>query len=151
MDAHARFSPMAYARRHPIRHDEPAISFFAGALLCNGGLGAVVTTPPDAVVIHFGHNNVWDIRVAERHKDAICTLQTVFGRISAIPTTYERLDQDAWYREYVELMQETYAQPYPRSFACGSLILGFDRRVVEVLGHELDVATGLCTVQFVLT
>jgi alpha-L-fucosidase 2 len=50
-----------------ITHEGAAPDFFEGALLGNGGLGAVVTTRPDAVVIHFGHNEVWDIRVEEGH------------------------------------------------------------------------------------
>lgn len=35
------------------------------------GPGAVVTTCSDAVVVHFGHKNVWDIRVAEHTRDKI--------------------------------------------------------------------------------
>ena len=49
------------AKKHPIVVSRPAAAFFEGALLGNGGIGAVVTTRPDAVVIHFGHTDVWDI------------------------------------------------------------------------------------------
>ncbi len=49
--------------------ERPAVNFFEGALLGNGGLGVVVTMRPDAVVLRFGHNDVWDIRVAEEHAD----------------------------------------------------------------------------------
>ena len=52
---------------YPIVAGRPAPGFFEGALLGNGGLGVVVTTRPDAVCLHFGHNNVWDIRVREDH------------------------------------------------------------------------------------
>lgn len=48
--------PVSKARNHPIIRKGPAVDFFEGALLGNGGLGAVVTTRPDAVVILFGHN-----------------------------------------------------------------------------------------------
>lgn len=61
------FNPTARASRHPIVRNTPAVDFFEGALLGNGGLGAVVCTRPDAIMIHFGHNNVWDIRIAENH------------------------------------------------------------------------------------
>jgi hypothetical protein len=128
-------------------HAGPAVDFFAGALLGNGGMGAVVTTRPDAIVIHFGHNNVWDIRVAEAHKDQIGTFAEIFARVAAIPADYERLDQDEWYRSYVALMAENYAKPYPRPFPCGSLLLGFDPRHAELLGHELDISNGRCTVR----
>lgn len=36
------------ARKHTITYKRPAPSFFEGALLGNGGLGAVVTTRPDS-------------------------------------------------------------------------------------------------------
>lgn len=106
----------------------------------------MVTTRPDAIVVHFGHNNVWDIRVAENHKDKIGTFAELFEHISKISADYERLDQDPWFREYVALMAENYSKPYPRPFPCGSLILGFDRRRVELLGHALDIASGMCSV-----
>ncbi len=136
------------AQHHAITRDRPAVNFFEGALLGNGGLGAVLTTRPDAVVIHFGHNNVWDIRVAEEHRDEIGTFQSVFERVKQIPAHYTTLEQDEWYRHYCELMQANYRAPYPRPFPCGSLVLGFDRHEAELLGHQLDVATGLCEVFF---
>jgi hypothetical protein len=43
--------PMDVARRahlHPIVLNKPAVNFFEGALLGNGGMGVVVTTRPDA-------------------------------------------------------------------------------------------------------
>jgi len=36
------------------------------------------------------------------------------------------------------------------AFPCGTLLVGFDRRRVELLGHRLDVATGLCTVELLV-
>jgi hypothetical protein len=142
------FTPFERAKEHPIICRKPAVNFFEGALLGNGGLGAVVTTRPDAVVIHFGHNNVWDIRVAEEHQDQIGTFQEIFARIKQIPASYATLEDDAWYRQYCELMQANYRAPYPRPFPCGSLVIGFDRREAELLGHRLDVSTGLCEVFF---
>ena len=144
------FTSFERASRHPIQCNRPALSFFEGALLGNGGLGAVVTTRPDAVAIHFGHNNVWDIRVAEDNKEKIGTFAEVFARVRAIPADYATLDQDPWYREYCRMAGQNYAAPYPRPFPCGTLILGFDRREAELLRHRLDVATGLCTVSFLL-
>lgn len=146
----ATFQSFERAQRHAIHCNKPAVDFFAGALLGNGGLGAVVTTRPDAVVIHFGHNNVWDIRVAEAHQAAIGTFQEIFERVRQIPAEYATLEEDPWYRAYCERMQENYRQLYPRPFPCGSLILGFDRRHVELLGHQLQVATGLCEVYFLV-
>lgn len=140
-----RLDPFERAARHPIVYDRPAVGFFAGALLGNGGLGAVVTTRPDAVVLHFGHNNVWDIRLAEDHKEKTGVFQDVFARIQQ---EFDSSDDSAWFREYCAALHSSYSKPYPRPFPCGSLLLGFDRRVVELLGHRLDIGTGTCDVRF---
>lgn len=142
-----RIDPVERASKHPIVRDRPGPGFFEGALLGNGGLGAVVTTRPDAVVIHFGHNNVWDIRIAEDNKDKIGTFQEVFEKVAAISPDLPSLEADPWFAEYRLMSHANYRKPYPRPFPCGSLVLGFDRRKVELLGHRLDIATGLCTVE----
>lgn len=141
------FHPFSRAQHHPITLNKPAVDFFSGALLGNGGLGAVVTTRPDAVVIRFGHNNVWDIRVAEDHAGEIGTFAEIFERVRAIPSHCAKLEEDPWYKAYCETMRENYCKSYPRPFPCGSLILGFDRRRVELLGHRLEIASGLCCVE----
>lgn len=138
------------AKRHPIRYEKPAPDFFEGALMGNGGLGAVVTTRPDAVVIHFGHNNVWDIRIAENNQDKIGTFQDVFEHLKQIPNDLESFRENDWYREYCDMTAENYSKPYPRPMPCGSLLLGYDRRKAEVLGHKVHIHNGLCEVYFKL-
>ncbi|MFD0696642.1 glycoside hydrolase N-terminal domain-containing protein [Paenibacillus sp. GCM10027628] len=138
------------AHKHAIIYDRPAVNFFEGALLGNGGLGAVVTTRPDSVLIHFGHNNVWDIRIAENHQDQIGTFNHVFARLKEIPDHYTSLSEDAWYRDYVTMTSENYNFPYPRPMPCGSLLLGFDQRTTEVLGHSLQIDNGLCEIHFLV-
>lgn len=138
------------AKLHPIVYDKPAPDFFEGALLGNGGMGVVVTTRPDAVVLYFGHNNVWDIRIAENNREKIGTFKEIFEKVKAIPDTLALLTDDSWYREYSKMTAENYRAPYPRPFPCGSVVLGFDRRNAEMLGHRLDISKGLCEV-FLLT
>src|SRR5690554_5839708 len=128
------------AQRHSIRMTKPAPNFFEGALLGNGGMGVVVTTRPDAVVLHIGHNNVWDIRIGEENQEKIGTFAEVFDKVKRIPTNYSSLSEDQWYREYLVMARENYAKPYPRPMPCGSVILGFDRRRAELLGHTLHIA-----------
>jgi hypothetical protein len=140
------FNSFERARLHPITSNRPAISFFEGALLGNGAMGVVVTTRPDAIVLYFGHNNVWDIRIAENNRDKIGTFKEVFNKVKAIPDTLSLLTQDPWYREYSLMTQENYRKPYPRPFPCGSVLLGFDRRNAEMIGHRLDIAQGMCEV-----
>lgn len=143
-------NPIKRAKEHPIASSRPAINFFEGALLGNGGLGAVVTTRPDAVVIHFGHNDVWDIRIAEDNKDKIGTFQEIFAKLKAIPDTVKSLKDVEWYRDYLVMCRENYAKPYPRPFPCGSVILWFDRRDAELLGHTLSIESGVCKVDFLI-
>ena len=144
------FDSYEQARQHPILADKPATDFFEGALLGNGAMGVVVTTRPDAVVLYFGHNNVWDIRIAENNREKIGTFKEVFNRVKVIPDTLKLLTDDPWYAQYSAMTAENYRAPYPRPFPCGSVLLGFDRRNAEMLGHRLDVSNGLCEV-FLLT
>jgi len=75
------FSSIDRAKRHALQRDRPATDFFEGALLGNGGMGVVVTTRPDAVVLYFGHNKVWDIRLAEDHREEIGTFDEIFEKV----------------------------------------------------------------------
>jgi hypothetical protein len=150
VEAQRIFNSYEIAKLHPLTYDRPAIDFFEGALLGNGGMGVVVTTRPDAVVMYFGHNNVWDIRIAENNKEKIGTFKEIFEKVKAIPDTLKLLTDDPWYKEYSQMTHENYRAPYPRPFPCGSVLLGFDRRNAEMIGHRLDISNGLCEV-FLLT
>lgn len=150
VSANAQFSSIANAKEHSLIHDGPAPDFFEGALIGNGGLGAVVCTRPDAIAIRFAHNNVWDIRIAENNKEKLGNFQEIFEKVKNIDSNLESLKEDSWYSEYINMARENYAKPYPRPFPCGSLLFGFDRRKVEVIGHKLDISTGLVTIQLLL-
>jgi len=143
-------SSIKTAAEHPIVSKRPAVDFFEGAVLGNGGLGAIVTTRPDAVEIYFGHNDVWDIRIAENNREEIGTFQEVFEKIKAIPDTVESLNNDPWFAKYRRMCRENYAKPYPRPFPCGKVILWFDRRDAELLGHSLHIESGLCKIDFLI-
>lgn len=136
----------AAARRHSITFDRPATGFFEGAVLGNGAMGVVVRTRPDAVMLHFGHNNVWDIRVTENYADRIGTFAEIFAKAAAMPDSLPSIHHDPFFADYLNMTADNYRSPYPRPFPCGSLILGFDRTEVELLGHSVDISTGRCTV-----
>ncbi len=138
------------AASHALVRESPSVNFFEGAILGNGGMGAVVCVRPDAVMIHFGHNNVWDIRLAENNKDKIGTFKEIFEKVKAIPASHKLLTEDPWYAEYLKIAQENYRKPYPRPFPCGTLVLGFDRRKVEALGYHLNIADGACRVNLLV-
>jgi len=134
------------AKRHPIVSDKSAPDFFEGAVLGNGAMGVVVTTRPDAVVLYFGQNNVWDIRLAENNREKIGNFQEIFNKVKAIPDTLKLLTDDPWYNQYQMMTVENYRKTYPRPFPCGSVLLGFDRRNAEMIGHKLDISNGICEV-----
>ena len=138
--------PLAVAATHPIVFDRPGPTFFTGALLGNGGLGAVVCTRPDAIMIHFGHNDVWDQRIALKNIDELGTFDEVFAKMRAIPADIDRLSDDPWYEDYRLKSKQNYKENYPRPFPCGTLVLGFDPRRVEMLGRRVDIANGLCRI-----
>lgn len=113
-------------------------------------MGVVVTTRPDAVRFYFGHNDVWDIRVSEDTKAGVGTFREIFERVKAIPDTLKSLYEDPWYKNYIDAMAGNYRKSYPRPFPCGSVVLRFDRREAELIGHRLDIATGRCMVDFLV-
>lgn len=141
------FSSFERAKSHTMTFEGPAPDFFQGALLGNGGLGVVVTTRPDGIVLRFGHNNVWDIRLAENHREEIGNFSYVFNKVKNIPDTLPSLHADPWFEAYSEMTPDNYSKPYPRPFPCGSVVLGFDRRKAEMLGYTIDISKGLCEVK----
>ena len=84
--------------------------------------------------------------IAENNRAKIGTFDYVFNKVKSIPDTLSVLTNDPWYREYSRMAAENYRKPYPRPFPCGSVLLGFDLRNAELLGHKLDISTGLCEV-----
>jgi hypothetical protein len=139
------FDPCLRAARHAIEVNRPAVDFFEGAVLGNGGLGAVVTTRPDAVVVHFGHNDVWDIRLAEKNREKLGTFEEVWTRVKRGGP-----DFPAWFKNYCKIARENYSEPYPRPWPCGTVLFGFDRRRAELLGHRVRIDDGVCEVRFLI-
>lgn len=134
----------AIAKKHSILRDVASPDFFEGAVMGNGDLGLVVCTRPDAVVLHLGHNSIWDIRIAEDHKETVGTFREIWSRILADP---EHFGEREWFREYHRTVRSSYSDySYPRPWPASSVYLFFDRKENEVLGHTLDLSDGLLTV-----
>ena len=138
-----RFDPQAQAARHPIEMSKPAQDFFEGAVLGNGAMGVIVRTRPDSVFINFGHNDVWDVRVAENNREQDRSVRGALGQAQA-----EHGRRPKMVRRLLQADARELCQPYPRPWPCGSLMLFFDRRKAEVLGHRVAIDTGLCEVFF---
>lgn len=136
---------MSLAKKHSIKKDVACPDFFEGALLGNGDLGTIVCTRPDCLVMYFGHNNIWDIRLEESHKGKLGTFNEIFGRIL---NEKENFRQQTWYSDYEKMAIDSYLKPYPRPWPASALYLFFDRVEYSVVGHELDISCGLVTVTF---
>lgn len=134
----------ALAKHHSIRKELAAPDFFEGALLGNGGMGVVVCTKPDGINLHLGHNDIWDIRIEEGHKDKLGTFREIWGKICA---SEGDVHKEPWYQQYEKDVTASYLNyKYPRPYPASSMFLFFDRKEYEVMGHELDISRGFMTV-----
>lgn len=150
-------SALEIARRHPMLRTQPTPDFFEGLLLGNGDLGVCVTVRPDALGLHIGKNDAWDIRVSEEHSRHIKTFQEVLElwkrageeakRQGRPDMTFleSRID---FFREYSERMQASYRKPWPRPWPCGTVWLHWDARMVRLLRQKLDIASAVLTLDF---
>lgn len=148
---------LTVARRHPFVRTQPTPAFFEGLLLGNGDLGVCLTVRPDALGLHFGKNDAWDIRVSQEHVPHIKTFQQVLElwkrageeakRQGKPEMTYLESNID-FFREYSNLMQSSYRKPWPRPWPCGTVWVHWDSRMVRVLRQELDIASGVATLTF---
>lgn len=136
--------PSHRAGWHDIVLDKPAVRISEAALVGNGALGVAVRTRPDAVLLHFGHNSVWDIRTAAVPEELYGTFDDFWKKWKA----REQGDAEAfaWTEEYSKKTNASYDEKFPRPWPCGTLVLGFDGRKLEVLGHRVRLADGVCQV-----
>src|SRR5437868_13958633 len=81
-----------FARRHQIVRDLPTPSFFEGMLLGNGDIGVCVTVRPDAMGLHIGKSDPWDIRVSEEHYSHVLPLSDLLmmGGVASAEATLQR-------------------------------------------------------------
>ena len=113
MDGHLNASEIA--RRHMIVRDIPSPSFFDGMLLGNGDVGACVVVRPDALGIHIGKNDCWDIRVSEDIADHVLPFREVLQLWQRASEEAKRMGKPdmlyletkvAFFREYSERVGE---------------------------------------------
>ncbi|MCP5120763.1 MAG: twin-arginine translocation signal domain-containing protein, partial [bacterium] len=143
------------ARRHKFETHQPTPDFFEGMLLGNGDLGVCVTVRPDALGLHIGKSDSWDIRVSEDH------YQHVLGFPEFIEL-WRRASEEAkrqgkpdmlflereidFMREYTTRVRSSYAESWPRPWPCGIVWIHWDARKVRVVRQELDPSCGLLTI-----
>lgn len=155
--AEHKLDPLALARRHPFVRTQPTPTFFEGLLLGNGDIGLCLTVRPDALGLHIGKNDAWDIRVSEEHVPHVKTFQQVLDLWHRAGEEAKRLGRPdmtfleskiGFFREYSDLMQSSYRKPWPRPWPCGTVWLHWDARQVRIVRQELDIASATATLAF---
>ena len=143
------------ARRHMIVRDVPSPSFFDGMLLGNGDVGACVVVRPDALAIHIGKNDCWDIRVSEDIADHVLPFREVLQLWQRASEEAKKMGKPDllyletkidFFREYSERVASSYdGKKWPRPWPCGTIWINWDPTLVTPSQHTLDLATGLFT------
>jgi len=142
------------ARRHSIRRDQPTPNFFEGMLLGNGDIGVCLAVRPDALGLHIGKNDCWDIRVSEEGEEDLLPFADLLKLWQRASEEAKRLgkpdmlfieDNIDFFREYTRKMEASYGRPWPRPWPCGTVWVHWDSRWVEPRNQVLDLANGLFT------
>lgn len=150
-----RLNGVRIARRHRIVREIPTPNFFEGMLLGNGDIGLCVTVRPDALGLHIGKEDSWDIRVSEDHYPHVLhfrDLLELWRRASAEakrrgqPEMLHLETNIEFFREYTQRVRSSYDKPWPRPWPCGILWIHWDSRMVRLVRQVLDISEGLLTI-----
>jgi len=150
----AELNGFEIARRHRIEKDLPTPNFFEGMLLGNGDVGVCVTVRPDAIGLHLGKSDSWDIRVSEDHYQYVLPFRELLElweraseeakRQGKPDMTYLESNID-FFRQYTEKVAASYGKPWPRPWPCGIVWIHWDPKIVTVRHQALDPSNGLMT------
>lgn len=145
------------AKRHAIEREIPSPNFFEGMLLGNGDVGVCAVVRPDALGLHLGKSDVWDIRVDEegaRHVLPFPELLKLWERASAEAKRLGKPDMlflesnISFFKEYTDKVAASYDQRvWPRPWPCGTVWIHWDPRWVHVARQTLDPSNGLFTLE----
>ncbi len=144
------------AKRHSLTRDLPTPNFFEGMLLGNGDIGVCVTLRPDALALHIGKSDVWDIRVSEEHERDVLPFAKVLelwketgeaARQRGEPNAVNLEDREPL-AEYHRKVRASYAKPWPRPWPCGIVRIHWDSRWTRRVSQTLDVSRGLLRVEW---
>ena len=144
------------AKRHAIVHDLPTPDFFEGMLMGNGDIGLCITVRPDALGLHLGKEDSWDIRVSEDHYQYVLPfdeLLKLWGRASeeakrqGKPEMLDLESQIDFFRDYTKKVDSSYRKSWPRPWPCGIVWIHWDSRQVRVRRQTLDPSSGMFTLE----
>lgn len=139
------------ARHHNISRDYATPNFFEGMLLGNGDIGVCVTVRPDALGLHIGKSDAWDIRVSEDHYKYVVTFADLVklwqsasdeAKREGKPDMLYLEDEIPSFREYTEKVTSSYSKSWPRPWPCGIVWIHWDASRTRVIRQVLDISCG---------
>ena len=146
----------AIARRHQMASTPPTPNFFEGMLLGNGDVGVCVVVRPDALGLHVGKGDCWDIRVSEDIEKSVLPYKDLLDLWARASDQAKKQGQPDllhletsidFFREYTQKVVSSYRKPWPRPWPCGTIWIHWDPRWVQPLRQTLDPSSGLYTLQ----
>ncbi|GEM_PF-230378 len=147
------------ARQHNIQRNVPGPDFFEGMFLGNGDIGVCAVVRPDALGLHIGKNDSWDIRVSEDIEKEVLTFQDILKLWQRASDEAKRLGKPdllylesniPFFRDYTQKVESSYRKPWPRPWPCGTVWIHWDPRWVHAGSQRLDPADGLFTLDLAL-
>jgi alpha-L-fucosidase 2 len=144
------------AKRHRIVKDLPGPNFFEGMLLGNGDVGVCAEVRPDALGLHVGKSDSWDIRVSEDVERYVLTFDELLklwrcaseaAKQQGRPDMTFLASNIDFFREYAEKVASSYRKPWPRPWPCGTVWIHWDPRWVHPGRQVLDPSNGLFTLE----
>ena len=139
------------ARSHRIVREGPTPEFFEGMLLGNGDIGLCITVRPDALGLHIGKSDSWDIRVSEEQDAHVLSFEDflkLWHRASAKQSARASRICSTWnvtspfFREYTAKVTASYSKTWPRPWPCGSVWFHWDASRTQVVRQILDPSCG---------
>ncbi|MDE3179897.1 MAG: hypothetical protein KGM47_09585 [Acidobacteriota bacterium] len=137
-----------------IVRDVPGPDFFEGALLGNGDVGVCVVVRPDALGLHLGKSDSWDIRVSEGIEKHILNFQDLLKLWQRASDEAKRLGKPdmlylesniSFFRDYTSKVDASYRRTWPRPWPCGTIWIHWDPRWMHAGKQTLDPSNGLFT------
>ncbi|MGI9071590.1 MAG: glycosyl hydrolase family 95 catalytic domain-containing protein [Bryobacteraceae bacterium] len=139
------------AHRHQIVRNLPTPEFFEGMLLGNGDIGVCITVRPDALGLHIGKSDSWDIRVSEEHYSHVLPFSDLLKMWESASAEAKRqgkpdmlyLEQEIpFFREYTNKVTASYSKSWPRPWPCGILWVHWDATRCRTVRQVLDPSCG---------
>ena len=147
------------AKRHAIVRDVPGPNFFEGMLLGNGDVGVCAEVRPDALGIHVGKSDCWDIRVSQDIARYVLTFDELLKLWKRASEEAKRMGKPdmlylesniGFFRAYAQKVASSYRKRWPRPWPCGTVWIHWDPRWVHAGKQTLDPSTGLYTLHLAI-